>query len=156
MFPHVDGELRSKLLVPHLFHGSKRERTLPRTDSLFIPYGYDTSGLAPFTGLKTRDSFRSRGFGLSALRPTTLSVILRGLPRGLFIASKPTWNSVSRFHRKKSISKPRAQEFAHSADPTFRGGANCATSHTKDFPILVLNHVYILIRVCQVICAISF
>ncbi len=53
-----------------------------------FPYGYDTSGLAPFTGLKTRDSFRSRGFGLSALRPTTLSVILRGLPRGLFIKNR--------------------------------------------------------------------
>ncbi len=50
----------------------------------FIPYGYDTSGLAPFTGLDTRDSL-SRGFWLSSLRPTTLPVILRGLPRGRFI-----------------------------------------------------------------------
>ncbi len=52
---------------------------------LDFPYWYDISGLATLTGLDTRDSFGSRGFGLSALRLTILPVILRGLPRWLFI-----------------------------------------------------------------------
>ncbi len=68
-----------------VFSGFVPQPQSPCRATEFIPYGYDTSGLAPFTGLDTRDSLRSRGFWLSALRPTTLPVILRGLPRGRFI-----------------------------------------------------------------------
>jgi hypothetical protein len=66
---------------------------------IFILYRSDTSGLALFTALDACDSFRSRSFGQSALRPTILPVIPRCLRRGEFITTEPIEKEVNEYAR---------------------------------------------------------